>query len=454
MADDHFDGLDVSAATRGSEHHGVLDSPTVINGPAVEETIVADTANDSHASERDGGGLKIAGESDASGDSDEGDPVELDNNGHQDATIDAQSQLKRPKHATSVKKYVLLRRSSQVELSPQEIDNIISSLRKRNGRTLSPREVEKRRQEYYNHKNDVYHPGNAAQSPGSVGSRPEDVHAWAISDHKTLARSNSTNPNPILPWIRIRLYDGSSVSRTRDNAVGMLSGSSLPLNTYSRRKYWIERHVNWGSRKKTPFISCTSNISQLTRWWCLRRFRRRCPSKILDTKVDIINVYATQAAGYPVLRLKDEMAYYDVKPKVKCSDHEEEYLVPYCLPAVAIITTFSWRFIDQWRDYTGCDEEAWYREFVIPLALAHEELRQAKMEAKVASLGFETALVIKVETLSLDELIEYFTAPLKQLQRFLAILKARSQEDLRGNTDNGEESAATSTSQNASNLTK
>ncbi|KAF7953799.1 uncharacterized protein EAE97_001198 [Botrytis byssoidea] len=351
MAGDHYNGLDVPAATEGSEHPGVLDGATVINGPAVEETIVADTANDSHASERDGGGLDIAGESDASGDSDEGDPVEQDNNGHQDATIDAKSQLKRPKHATSVKKYLLLRRSTQVELSPHEIDKIISSLRKRNGRALSPREAEKRRQEYYNHKNEVYHPENAAQVLSLFG--------------------------------------------------GKLS-----------------------------------------------------PGSILDTKVDIINVYATQAAGYPVLRLKDEMAYYDVKPKVKCSDHEEEYLVPYCLPAVAIITTFSWRFIDQWRDYTGFDEEAWYREFVIRLALAHEGLRQAKMEARVASLGFETALVIKVKTLSLNELIEYFTAPLKELQRFLAILKARSQENIRGNTDNGEESAATSTSQKASSLTK
>ncbi|KAF7910850.1 uncharacterized protein EAF01_002359 [Botrytis porri] len=289
---DHHDDLSVPAATKGSGHRGVLDGPTVLDGSGVEETIVADIASDSHSPGRDGGGLDIPGESDASGDSDEGGPVELDGNGRQDATIEAQSQLKRPKHATS-----------------------------RNGRTLSPREAEKRRQEYYNHKNEVYHPENAAQvlslfggksSPSSVGSRPEDVHAWAIADSKKLARSNSTNPNPILPWIRIRLYDGSSVSRTRDNAVGMLSGSSLPLNTYSRRRYWIERHVNWGSRKKTPFISCTSNISQLTRWWCLRRFRRRCPSKILDTKVDIINVYATQAAGYPVLRLKDERAYYDV----------------------------------------------------------------------------------------------------------------------------------------------
>ncbi|THV49748.1 hypothetical protein BGAL_0181g00210 [Botrytis galanthina] len=421
MAGDHYDGLHVPAATEGSEHHDVLDGPTVIDGPGVEEPIVANTANDSHASERDGGGLDI-------------------------------------NHTTSVKKYLLLTGSTQVELSPQEIDKIIALLRRRNGRKLSPREAERKLQEYYNHKNKVYHPENAAQvlslfggksSPGSVGSRAEDVHAWAISDPMVLARSNSTNPNPILPWVRIRLYDGSSVSRTRDDAVGMLSGSSLPLNTYSRRQFWMSEHLNWGSRRKTPFISCTSNISQLTRDWCLHRFKDRCPSDIIDAKVDIINVYATQAAGYPVLRLKDEMAYYDVEPKVKCSDHEEEYLVPYCLPPVAIITTFSWRFIDQWRGYTGFDEEAWYREFVIPLALAHEELRQAKMEAKVTSLGFETALVIKVKTLSLDELIEYFTAPLKQLQRFLAILKARNQEDLRGNTGNGEESTATSACQNA-----
>ncbi|KAI9648532.1 hypothetical protein NHQ30_003167 [Ciborinia camelliae] len=446
MADDHHDGSGDPGTTKRNEHHDVLESPLVMKDQGIEDTMVVENVNGGGASVGDQGDPEVADDPDASGK--EGDGDVLDNNGHQGDILDAQAQPVPPKRRSSVKNYSSYDHDSLVNslrepgnFSSQELDEIAKALKKQI-RQIFNLLAENKVRKAHSHKKKVYHPETAAEvlvlfggrsSPGPLGCLPEDfpedVHSWAVSDPPTLPRTDSNNPNEVLPWVVLRLWDGSSVSRIRDDAVGMISGYSGPLDTVKKRQYYLRLHTNWGSRTKTPVISCTSHISQVARYWCFPRFNHRCPSKILESKLSVINVHAVQAAGYPVLRLKDEMEYYMVEPKCNNSDHEEEYLIPYRIPPDAIMTTFSWRFIRQWMDFKGEDHEGWYREFVIPLALAHEEVRQAKIKANITSMGFETALIVKVEKLSLDELVEYFTAPLNQLQKSLAILNATDQPD-------------------------
>jgi len=62
------------------------------------------------------------------------------------------------------------------------------------------------------------------------------------------------------PRFLYRLFDDSSVSRF-DEDDGFVAGN--PRGAFNRNQYWakyvIQRHMHWGNRRPTPFISVTSS---------------------------------------------------------------------------------------------------------------------------------------------------------------------------------------------------
>ena len=66
-----------------------------------------------------------------------------------------------------------------------------------------------------------------------------------------------------MPRFLYRVFDNESVSRFHDEN-GFEAGN--PQGKFSRHPYWakyvVQRHMHWGNRRRTPFISVTASLAK------------------------------------------------------------------------------------------------------------------------------------------------------------------------------------------------
>ncbi|TGO29289.1 hypothetical protein BPAE_0016g00110 [Botrytis paeoniae] len=315
-------------------------------------------------------------------------------------------------------------------LSPRELDYIAGLLKRKKGPVIHHVIGKKVRRSYGSGKK-RYHPKNPAEllellryTPlqadlGKPNSQEEDNRRWAVVDSQTLPRMDTNKKETICPGLFMRLFDPSSKSRLDDAHHGFLSAASaLPLRTKEERQDFLRFHTYWRYRGLTQGISVTSHLSMLTSDHILPRFYgTRKKTEMICANLTLINGYAQITAGFPILRVTDEMRHYEVvslygdQEIYGISFFENEYLVPYCVVPDAIITTYKWRDIESWMKQSKCSYQDWYTTWAVPAYQAHEK---ARVEALVANPDmYEEVESIFVDDKTIDELEALFSAPIQ-----------------------------------------
>ncbi|KAH6666971.1 hypothetical protein B0J14DRAFT_520379 [Halenospora varia] len=181
-----------------------------------------------------------------------------------------------------------------------------------------------------------------------------------------------------------RAWDQFSKGQICDNTVGMLSmASRTDLGTRTSRQRTIRNHANWGSTSATPYISTTSSIDEIVNVRIPHFTQRQQKAKIKpNTKLTVINAKARLAAGLPVLRMNDELAYYEIQTpygnqrNYKNSFYENEYLLPFRIGVNEIVGTWCWQDVQKWMEITGNTHYGWLREVILPAFEEHEAARK------------------------------------------------------------------------------
>lgn len=315
------------------------------------------------------------------------------------------------------------------DLSAEELDYIAELLKKKK----SPTDHWSVKGKIRKGKKKMFHPqisfelgkflrhGGSQSNPAKA--QAEDIHAWAVPGAQILPRMDTRSDEVVCPGLFLRLWDKASKSRIDDEDHGFLSASSeLPLRDISERCNFLCDHTYWRHRGCTQGISITSHMSMLTSEHILPKFLGdRQKTKMNCANLTLINGYAQIAAGYPILRVVDEMRHYNVVSRYGDQEQydvnffEHEYLVPYCIVPAAIIATYKWRRID------------WYRKFAAPVFLAHERARLAALEANSNINEVESIFVDKIQ--STDDLEACFMAPINKYSIPLAAPRQGSQKD-------------------------
>ncbi|ATZ49856.1 hypothetical protein BCIN_05g02560 [Botrytis cinerea B05.10] len=352
---------------------------------------------------------------------------------------DTQPQPARPeqKKSSFARKYISFSSGSLIKLlrkpgnlSSRELDHIAGILKRKKSQVIH-RVIEKKVRRSYGSGKKRYHPKNPAEilellrytpSQADLGkphSHEEDNHRWAVVNSQTLPRMDTKEKEVICPGLFMRLYDSSSKSRLDDGHHGFLSAASaLPLRTKKERQDFLRHHTYWRYRGLTQGISVTSHLSMLVSDHILPRFYgTRKKTEMICANLTLINGYAQIAAGFPILRVVDEMRHYEVvslygdQKMYGISFFENEYLVPYCVVPDAIITTYKWRDIDNWMKQSNCSYQDWYTTWAVPAYQAHEK---ARVEALVTNPDmYEEVESIFVDDKTIDELETLFSAPIK-----------------------------------------
>lgn len=352
---------------------------------------------------------------------------------------DVQPQPGRSKEKKSslVKKYISFSSGALIKrlrkpgnLSPRELDHIADLLKRKTGPVIH-HVIEKKVRRSYGSGKKRYHPKNRAEllellryTPsqadlGKHNSQEEDNHRWTVENSQTLPRMDTNSKDTTCTGLFMRFSDPSSKSRLDDDDHGFLSAApALPLRTKKERQDFLRFHTYWRHRGLTQGISVTSHLSMLTSDHILPRFYgTRKKTEMICAKLTLINGYAQIAAGFPILRVTDEMRHYEVvslygdQEMYGISFFENEYLVPYCVVPDAIITTYKWRDIESWMKQTKCNYQDWYTTWAVPAYQAHEK---ARVEALVANPDmYEDVESIFVDDKTIDELEALFSAPIK-----------------------------------------
>ncbi|TGO59880.1 hypothetical protein BCON_0040g00230 [Botryotinia convoluta] len=223
--------------------------------------------------------------------------------------------------------------------------------------------------------------------------REEDLRPWKVlPEHKLVFDISSRDPHRdyIEPGLAIRVFDNASVSQCNDPKDGFNAGSSdKPLYTALARMTELMNHGYWPNRSPTPFVSVTTHINFAEE--LMKRFIKRSAKKGLvgenfPGQLVIINTFAQIAAGFPLLRIKDEMAHYKVDsrygPQSTYGDksfYENEWIAPYCVVNSGIVKNYYWRDIIRWIRKNETDIWGWYRQVAVPDFQAHEKARQDKI---------------------------------------------------------------------------
>lgn len=195
------------------------------------------------------------------------------------------------------------------------------------------------------------------------------------------------------PWSvtiqsRGKLPEGGLLMRVTDEAskaksypeIGFLSqGSYEDLSTNGKRKASLELHLNWKNRKPTSWISVTGNVRDFIEErvpWMVRRDENK-PSRC-TVKLSFINGYARVAAGWPILRVKEEIEYYGIgTPKSRdASFFVHEYVLPFRIPVEQIVATYCWNAVEDYIKQNRCNYYAWHAAVILPALREHETARK------------------------------------------------------------------------------
>jgi len=96
-----------------------------------------------------------------------------------------------------------------------------------------------------------------------------------------------------MPRFLYRVFDDQSVSRLNE-VDGFVAGN--PNGGFSRKRYWakyvIQRHMHWGNRRPTPFISVTASRAKAVHY-----ARQRQELGHSDVSIAQIDTAALRASG-------------------------------------------------------------------------------------------------------------------------------------------------------------
>jgi hypothetical protein len=201
----------------------------------------------------------------------------------------------------------------------------------------------------------------------------EKRHPWAVpSSGPELEQYGKERPTMLF-----RVTDQSSKGQVRDPRVGYVSADSdAMLDTAERRKIAIEQHADFSNRHRTSFVSFSDSPEHVEKhsvpWYQFRQEK----NKILDnTKLSIISVPARIANGLPILRIKDELAYYKARNAGE-SIYKTEWVCPFNIGPTEIVDTWAWRRIEKWMLQNHSDFAGWVEMVGKPAFEEHERVRK------------------------------------------------------------------------------
>jgi hypothetical protein len=235
----------------------------------------------------------------------------------------------------------------------------------------------------------------------------EDRHPW-VASKKNGPESSSVQGGPpatTAPKILMRVWDDRSQARIRDGTEGFLSGCNyMPLDTKEQRKIAIENHANWKNRRKTAFISASTDIEDIVNGLVprleARQERNGLPS---ITKITLIN---GNADGMPILSIRKELDFYECHVPYETSNsslkeiarierckregkkmpentvlrswYNTEYVFLFRIPAEQIVKTWLWKDVKQWMiENKTKNIQRWYQEVLVRAYNRHEQNRKS-----------------------------------------------------------------------------
>lgn len=158
------------------------------------------------------------------------------------------------------------------------------------------------------------------------------------------------------------------------------------LGTYEERKHSLDLHLDWWSKDNTSWISTTGDVHDFRdRWIEHMLFRDKKRPSLCSVKLYFINVKARIEDGWPVMRAKEEMAFYEVLPKKRvmyAAYYENECVMPFKVPVSQIICTFCWTAATEYMEKNRCDIYRWHRAVVLPAFKEHEAARKEGRKVK------------------------------------------------------------------------
>jgi len=135
-----------------------------------------------------------------------------------------------------------------------------------------------------------------------------------------------------MPQFLYRVFDDNSVSRL-DGIDGFVAGN--PGKAFSPNRYWakyvIQRHMRWGNRRPTPFISATSSRAKAVHY--ARQRQELGHGDVSIAKIDTAALRASGITTYHMATLvKRTGAYID-----PVAWNYSEYLCLRYIPREAVI---------------------------------------------------------------------------------------------------------------------
>lgn len=234
----------------------------------------------------------------------------------------------------------------------------------------------------------IYGSGSELKGPG--GTYPP-----TLSELKKRMQGAEENEHPWLNakaenlpagGILYRAWDPKSKCKMIRGDIGFLSfGSDSDFTTKAGRRDHLEKHANWGNRKKTPFISTTPSIEHLNRRY-VALFKGRETHGINMIRITAFNINARVDSAWPILNMHKELAHYTARIPLnsKYGVYENEYLLPFRIHPEEIVGDWHQTDIETWMQNRGTkDIKVWEAEVVQPLYIEHERSRKAGEDDKV-----------------------------------------------------------------------
>jgi hypothetical protein len=187
-----------------------------------------------------------------------------------------------------------------------------------------------------------------------------------------------------------RTWDAKSQCRILDADFGLLSGGvHSNFDTKEGRIKDLAAHGNWRTRSKTPFISTTPSMKDIVSTW-IRAFRKRQNQPFSTSRITLINSKARLDAGWPIIKMVDELDHYKFDIPKKCSRETflNEYLLPFRARREEIVWTWHWKDVRRWMsEHNTKNSEIWEVRVAEPMFKEHERLRKAGKELDEIQAG-------------------------------------------------------------------
>lgn len=135
-----------------------------------------------------------------------------------------------------------------------------------------------------------------------------------------------------LPPILYRVYDDTSISKYTWK--GFASGGRRMPRNASQFKAMVERHGNWTSRKRTPFVSVTASPDAAS-WHIVKKKATGDDTNIMVALIDTVALLGPCQTS--VWKMHDAMDHFGLEPwKGDRHAYDNEYICALAIPAKAV----------------------------------------------------------------------------------------------------------------------